>query len=210
MSDSTGRQLDNGIDERAETVTRLLDDLRGGNAAALNALLPLVYDELRRLASRQRSGLADAETLNSTALVHGAYLRLAAQSRPQWSGYPHFLAVASTAMRQILLDHARARRAAKRGGGQPHVSLEEVQSILTPAEDGAGAGAEALVALDESLNRLQQVDPRQSRIVECRIFGGMSIEDTAEALSVSPAIVKRGWAMAQAWLYRDLRQHQGS
>lgn len=210
MFNGTGGKTDKDVNERAETVTRLLAELRDGNAAALNALLPLVYDELRRLASRQRSGLSDAETLNSTALVHEAYLRLAAQSKPQWSGYPHFLAVASTAMRQILLDHARSRRAAKRGGGQAHVSLDEVQSLLTPAEDHAGAGAEALVALDESLSRLQKVDARQSRIVECRVFGGMSIEDTAEALGVSAATVKRGWTMAQAWLYRDLRQHQGT
>ena len=207
MSDSTEGQRDNRVDENAETVTRLLAELRNGSSAALDALLPLVYDELRRLASRQRSGLYDAETLNSTALVHEAYLRLAAQSKPQWSGYPHFLAVASTAMRQILLDHAKARHAAKRGGGRAHLPLDEVESILAADEDHGGAGAEALVALDESLNRLQKVDPRQSRIVECRIFGGMSIDDTAEALGVSPATVKRGWAMAQAWLYRDLRQH---
>jgi RNA polymerase sigma factor (TIGR02999 family) len=187
-------------------VTRLLRELGAGDRRAFDELLPLVYDELHGLAERQRRRWEGDETLNTTALVHEAYLRLVDQSAPQWSSRPHFLAVASRAMRQILLDYAKRKRAAKREGGRPHVQLHEIEAALK----GGGevevteARSEAIIALEDSLQRLEQNDPRQSRIVECRFFGGMTIEETAEALGISPATVKRGWAMAQAWLYRDL------
>lgn len=190
-----------------QRVTRLLHDVRAGDRHAFDELLPLVYDELRDLAHRHRRRWQGDDTLNTTALVHEAYLRLVDQSAaPQWVSRPHFLAVASRAMRQILLDYAKRKRAAKRDGDRRRVPLEEVEAALKGGGDPADARSEALIALDESLCGLEQQDPRQSRIVECRFFGGMTIEDTAEALGISPATVKRGWAMAQAWLYRGLRQ----
>lgn len=192
-----------------QTVTRLLDELRSGNRQAFSELLPRVYDELHRLAQRQTRQWEGNETLNPTALVHEAYLRLVEQSAPQWLSHPHFLAVASTAMRQIILDYAKRSRAAKRGGGRTPVPLHEVESALRATGDWSESGSAALIALDESLRRLEKHDRRQSRIVECRFFGGMTIEDTAEALGISPATVSRGWAMAQAWLYRDLKQALG-
>lgn len=193
-------------DTDQQTVTRLLHELRAGDRHAFAELLPLVYDELHQLAARQRRRWEGDETLNTTALVHEAYLRLVDQSTPQWWSHPHFLAVASTAMRQILLDYAKRKHAMKRGGERQHVPLHEVETALRGAGDPSEARSEALIALDDSLRRLEKHDRRQSRIVECRFFGGMTIQDTAEALGISPATVKRGWAMAQAWLYRDLKQ----
>ena len=197
------------VEPDQRTVTRLLLDLRAGNRPAFSELLPLVYDELHRLAARQRQGWQGDETLNTTALVHEAYLRLVDQTAPEWSSRPHFMAVASTAMRQILLDYAKRKQAAKRGGGHRPMPLHEVEATLRGGEDPSEARSEALLALDDSLRRLEKHDRRQSRIVECRFFGGMTIEDTAEALGISPATVSRGWAMAQAWLYRDLKQSLG-
>ncbi len=193
-------------DSSLPSIGPLLQELRAGHQAAFDELLPLVYDELHRLAERQRRRWEGDETLNTTALVHEAYLRLAGQSAPEWRNRAHFLAVASTAMRQILIDYAKRKRAAKRGGQRPHVPLHEVEAALLQVELSSDLSDEVLVALDDSLRRLDQRDRRQMRIVECRFFGGMSVEDTAEALGVSPATVKRGWGMAQAWLYRDLKQ----
>jgi RNA polymerase sigma factor (TIGR02999 family) len=190
--------------ERNATVGQLLGEVRAGDVDAFDRLVPLVYRELHRLAERQRRRWQGDETLNTTALVHEAYLRLAGQAAPPWQDRPHFLAVASRAMRQILLDHAKRSRRSKHGGGQRRVPLQEIEDALHGGGDPAAAGAEALIALENGLRRLEQHDPRQSRIVECRFFGGMTIQDTAEALGVSPATVKRGWAMAQAWLYREL------
>jgi RNA polymerase sigma factor (TIGR02999 family) len=189
-----------------QTVTRLLHELRAGNQQAFVELLPMVYDELHQLAARQRQRWVGNETLNTTTLVHEAYLRLVDQSAPQWSSRPHFLAVASRAMRQILLDYAKRNRAAKRGGGHVPVPLHEVEAALKGAGDPSEARSEALIALDDALLRLEEHDSRQSRIVECRFFGGMTIQDTAEALGIAPATVGRGWVMAKAWLYRDLKQ----
>ena len=189
-----------------QSVSRLLQELSAGNRGAFDELFPLVYDELHRIAQQRRRRWEGDETLNTTALVNEAYLRLVDQSAPEWQSRAHFLAVASTAMRQILIDYAKRKRAAKRGGDRPHVALHEIEAALHEAEDPSGVRDEVLVALDDALRRLDQRDQRQTRIVECRFFGGMSIEDTAEALGVSPATVKRGWSMAQAWLYRDLKQ----
>ncbi len=188
------------------TVGHLLQELRAGNQTAFGELLPLVYDELHRLAERQRGRWQGDETLNTTALVHEAYLKLADQSMPEWQSRAHFLSVASTAMRQILIDYAKRKCAAKRGGRQRHVPLHEVEGALGQAEPSSEMCDEALIALDDALRRLDQSNRRQMRIVECRFFGNMSVDDTAEALGVSPATVKRGWGMAQAWLYRDLKQ----
>jgi RNA polymerase sigma factor (TIGR02999 family) len=193
-------------DSQPETIDHVLEALRAGQPGAFDEIFPLVYDELRRIAERQRRRWSGDDTLNTTAVVNEAYLKLVAQSAPDWRSRAHFLAVAATAMRQILLDYAKRKHAAKRGGGQSHLALHDLDSVLHNGEDPAGARDEVLVALDESLERLRQSEPRQARIVECRFFGAMSIEDTAEALGVSVATVKRGWAMAQAWLYRDLKR----
>jgi RNA polymerase sigma factor (TIGR02999 family) len=193
-------------DPHPQSVDPALEALRTGKPGAFDEIFPLVYDELRRIAARQRRRWNGDETLNTTALVNEAYLKLVDQSAPDWPSRAHFLAVASTAMRQILIDYAKRKRAAKRGGGRPHLALQDLDSVLHGDQDAPGAQNEVLVALDESLGRLQQREPRQARIVECRFFGGMSIEDTAEALGASVATVKRGWAMAQAWLYRDLKR----
>ncbi|HKY61022.1 MAG TPA: sigma-70 family RNA polymerase sigma factor [Gemmatimonadota bacterium] len=191
---------------RQETVTRLLADLRAGDRGAFDDLLPLVYNELHQAAERQRRRWQGDETLNTTSLVHEAYLRLVDQTAPAWQSRAHFLAVASRAMRQILINYAKRKSTAKRGGGSRPVPIHEIETALRQAEDPSEARDEALVALDHSLRRLESLDERQSRIVECRFFGGMTIEDTAEALGISPATVKRSWATAQAWLYRDLKQ----
>jgi RNA polymerase sigma factor (TIGR02999 family) len=193
-------------DAARQTVTRLLDELKAGNREAFSELLPLVYGELHEIAARHRQHWAGEETLDTTALVHEAYLRLADQSAPQWQSHAHFMAVASTAMRQILLDYAKRKHAAKRGGRHEHVPLHKIEAALNGSGDLSDARSEALIALDRSLRRLEQHDPRQSRIVECRFFGGMTIQDTAEALGIAPATVNRGWAMARAWLYRDLTE----
>jgi RNA polymerase sigma factor (TIGR02999 family) len=186
------------------SVSRLLHELHAGNREALPELLPLVYRELHEIAGQQRQHWDGEETLNTTALVHEAYLRLADQPAPQWQSYPHFLAVAATAMRQILLDYAKRKRAAKRGGGHRHVSLQEIETALRGAGDRSEARSEALIALDDALRRLHQHDSTHARIVECRFFGGMTIQDTADALGIAPATVSRGWIAARTWLYRDL------
>jgi RNA polymerase sigma factor (TIGR02999 family) len=195
-------------DASLHSISPLLQELRAGNQSAFDELLPLVYDELHRLAERQRRRWDGDDTLDTTALIHEAYLRLAGQSAPEWQNRAHFLAVAATAMRQVLIDYARRKSTAKRGGQRVRLPLEEVDALLqgAPSSDGCD---ELLVALDESLRRLNDSSERQRRIVECRFIGAMSVEETAEALGISPATVKRGWAMAQAWLYRDLKQVAG-
>jgi RNA polymerase sigma factor (TIGR02999 family) len=179
--------------------------LRDGDSAAAVRLFPLVYGELRDRAHRQRRGWQGDYTMNSTALVHEAYLKLVDQTQPAaWNGRAHFLAVAARAMRQILIDYAKSRRRQKRGGDQVKVSFEELEGLL---EDGGALTeerADTFLALDEALRRLEMTSGRQGRIVECRFFGGMTIEDTAAALDVSPATVKRGWEMARVWLFREL------
>lgn len=178
-------------------------ELQPGDRTGVDRLFPLVYDDLRRVAGRQRRTWEGDYTLDTTALVHEAYLRLAGGSAMQWESQAHFLAVAARAMRHILIDHAKRRQAAKRGGGLRRVPLHEIEAALGGG-DPADAEDDALIALNEALSRLEAHDERQSRIVECRFFGGMGIDETARALAISPATVKRGWAMAQAWLYREL------
>jgi RNA polymerase sigma factor (TIGR02999 family) len=185
-------------------VAHLLRAVGAGERDAFDALVPLLYDELRVLARRHRRRWQGDETLGTTALIHEAYLRLVDQSAPQWTSRPHFLAVASRAMRQVLLDYAKRRHAAKRGGARRRLSLDEVQDALVAHDDPSAADAEALLAVEEALRRLERHDSMHARVVECRFHAGLTIEDTAEALGISPATVKRRWALAQAWLYRDL------
>lgn len=194
---------------RTGTVTRLLARVREGDDAAFDDLLPLVYDEMRELARAQRRRWEGDETLDTTALVHEAYLRLVDQSAPGWKDRAHFLAVASRAMRHILIDYARRRQAGKRGGDRRRLSLEEIETSLASDQDPADARDEALMALEGALESLEEEDERQSRIVECRFFGGMTIRETAEALGISHATVERGWSAARAWLYRELRRELG-
>lgn len=178
--------------------TALLRRVAEGDPHAAPALMPLVYSELRRLAAvYMRHERAD-HTLQATALVHEAYLKLIEQRQADWRSRSHFCAIAAQAMRRILLDHARGRLRLKRGGRQCKVSLSEM-----PA-GWEGESAEML-ALDESLTELARLDPRQSRIVELRFFGGLSVEEAAEVLGISPKTVKRDWAVARAWLYGRLK-----
>ena len=190
-----------------ETVTRLLVAMREGDQRAVDALFPLVYEELHALAHRKRQGWRGDQTLNTTALVHEAYLKLVNRPEDAWEGKRHFFSVAAKAMRHVLINYAEGRRRQKRGGDQPKVSLEALQELMGPDVGVSEDQAEIVLALDEALQRLEQIDARQGRIVECRFFGGMTIQETAEALNISPATVKRGWIMAQAWLYRELTAH---
>lgn len=178
-------------------ITRLLAELPHGGRDVLDRLLPIVYDELRRSAHRQLRGEGGEHTLGTTGLVHEAYLKLADLDRLEWRNRAHFFAVAAQAMRRILVDYAVSRKAQKRGGNRRKLSLDEA---ALPADQRA----DELLALDEALERLATRNRRHSRIVECRFFAGMSIEETAEALELSPATVKREWTMARAWLNREL------
>jgi RNA polymerase sigma factor (TIGR02999 family) len=189
--------------ETQATITRLLGELQDGNGAALEELFTLLYDELHTLARRQRQRWRGDYTLNTTALLHEAYLKLAGSTPPAVDDRAHFAAVAARVMRQVLCNHARAQAAQKRGGGAAAVTLDE----NAPADMNAAVAGEAelLVALDEALRRLEGVDPRGARVVECRFFGGLTIEETAVAIGASPRTVKRDWALAQAWLHRELR-----
>lgn len=174
--------------------TRLLGELEAGDAAAAERLLPLVYDELRALAGRYLRRQRRDHTLQPTALVHEAFLKLVDQTRAQWRDRAHFFAVAATAMRQILVNHALARRAAKRGGGQWRVVLEDA------AAGHPATGGLDVVALDEALKRLAAIDKRKHRIVELRFFAGLSVEEVAEVLAVSKTTVESDWRAARAWL----------
>jgi RNA polymerase sigma factor (TIGR02999 family) len=178
-------------------VTDLLARWSQGENAAREKLVPLVYDELRRLARHLLLGQRGDHTLQSTALVHEAYLRLVGHDMVHWDDRIHFFAVAAQLMRRILVDHARKHLAAKRGGDQVTLSLDE---HLAPPK----SRPLDVVALDDALNELARMNPQHSRIVELRFFAGLSIEEAAQALGVSPATVKRDWAVARAWLYREL------
>ena len=179
------------------SVTELLVKARSGDEAALANVFPLIYEELHRLAQHQLQREPDGHTLSPTALVHEAYMRLIDYSRMQWTGRAHFMAVAATAMRRILVDHARSHRSVKRGGTLRRVPLESV-------ELGTEDRAELLIAVDDALGKLKEVDGRQARIVECRFFGGMTEEETAEALGIGLRTAKRDWAKAKSWLHREI------
>lgn len=178
-------------------VTELLLAWNRGDEVALEKLIPLVHDELRRLAHRYMGGERPGHTLQTTALVNEAYLRLIDSSRVQWQNRAHFFALSAQLMRRVLVDFARARNYQKRGGDAVQVSLNE-------AVAGSTERSADLVALDDALTALAETDERASRVVELRFFGGLSIEETAEALKVSPKTVKRDWEWAKAWLLREL------
>jgi RNA polymerase sigma factor (TIGR02999 family) len=180
-------------------VTKLLVRWRGGDREALDALMPLVYKELRRIAQHYLQNERPGHTLQSTALVHEAYVRMIGQDFPHWQNRSHFFAVAAKLMRQILVDHARGRRAAKRGGAVCKLALDEVEENPLPINVD-------VIALDDALKTLAEMDEQQSRVVELKFFGGLSIDDTADVLGVSSSTVKRDWITARAWLYRELNQ----
>ncbi len=177
--------------------TELLLSLSNGNREALKELVPLVYDELRAIARSKLRHERLGHTLNTTGLVHEAYLKLIQLDRVQWQSRAHFLAIAAQAMRNILVSHARSRKRLKRGGGAPHTSLEEAADL--PVEE-----ADRILALDAALDRLATLNPRHARVVECRFFGGMTIEETAAVLDVSPGTAKRDWSLVRLWLGREL------
>lgn len=180
-------------------ITRMLEAAGRGDAAAAARLYDSVYQELRKIARAQRRRWTGDETLNTTALIHEAYVKLASAPDASYENRTHFYATASRAMRQILASYAERRQAAKRSGQR--VDLDP--DAIPLADDTA---LDELLTIDALLSRIESEDPRRCRIVECRVFGGMSVEETAEALGVSPATVKRDWSVASAWLYRELRQ----
>lgn len=185
-----------------QPVTELLAKWRAGDEAALAELTAILYDQLRRLAQKHLRKERRDHTIQSTALVHEAFLLLANQQAVDWRGRGHFFALASTLMRRILVDHARARLAAKRGGGAAAVDLDHLADVESP--HSAGHTDEDVGAIDQALTLLAEIDGRQAQIVEMRYFGGLSITETAEALELSEATVKRDWMLARAWLRREL------
>ena len=191
------------MDETTEDVTRLLAAIAGGDRGAWDELFPLVYERLRAIASRQLRGEREGHTFATTDLVHESYFALVGMDGVGWESRAHFLAVAARAMRRVLIDHARARGAAKRGGGRDPAALD-IDALPARMPD------ERVLALDEALRRLEARDERYGRIVECRFFAGMSIEETAAVLGVSPATVKRDWMVARAWLHRELSEGTGA
>jgi RNA polymerase sigma factor (TIGR02999 family) len=187
---------------RSRITNILLEWGTPGEGRPVDRLLPLVYDELRRVAHRQLGRERPGHTLSTTALVHEAYLRLVDQTRARWVDRAHFFAVAAGVMRRILVDYARRFRAAKRGGDAQHVDLDLAQVSLDER-------SEVLINLDEALGRLAELNPRLSQVVECRFFGGMTEEETAEALGVTDRTVRRDWIKAKAWLSRELQDSGG-
>mgnify|MGYP006287061391 FL=1 len=179
-------------------ITRLLEEARDGDAVALDRVFDAVYAELVILSRRQRGRWRGAATINTTALVHEAYLKLVGRSALEISGRGHFFALAARAMRQILSNHARDRQALKRGGGHAQITLDGQLPVAASAD--AADTVATLVALDRALSELEETHPRAARVVECRFFGGMTVEETATALAVSDRTVKRDWEFAQAWL----------
>jgi RNA polymerase sigma factor (TIGR02999 family) len=181
-------------------ITRLLNEVRNGDRAAEAKLLPLVYRDLHRRAANFMRGERADHTLQPTALVHEAYLRLADHRRVSWQNRSHFFAIAAGVMRKVLIDYARRNGAKKRGGAYGSISLDECV-VFSPQKSSE------IIALDEALNRLAQLDPRQSRIVELRYFGGLSLEETAAAVGLSTRQVEREWTIAKAWLHGELMNH---
>jgi RNA polymerase sigma factor (TIGR02999 family) len=185
------------VSRPGQDVTGLLIAVREGNKEAADHLVQAVYAELRRKAAAMLRLERPGHTLQPTALVHEAYLRLIDQKRVVWQNRAHFLGLAAEMMRRILVDHARGRKAQKRGGSRTRVTLDEALAASGPREID-------LIALDDALNELATLDPRQSRVVELRAFGGLSVEETAEVLEISPATVKRYWSFSRAWLARRM------
>lgn len=188
---------------RAAEVTQLLRRWEGGDPGAFDALVPLVYEELKRLASRQLGGESPGHTLHTTALVHEAYVRLAGAD-VSWENTGHFMRIAARAMRRVLVDHARRRKSQKRGEGNIALGLDSLEGFLP-----AAARPEQLIELDEALERLLALEERKGRVVELHYFGGLAYEEVADALEISPATVHRDLRMARAWLFKELKGDQG-
>jgi RNA polymerase sigma-70 factor (ECF subfamily) len=186
-----------GRGSSAHDVTLLLQAWGGGDKQALDRLAPLVYRELRRIAGRMMAAERPNHTLQATALVNEAYVRLVDTQQVSWQDRAHFFALCARAMREILIDHARARGSAKRGGDQIAIELDEALAAAPSPEAN-------LLELDDALKRLAEIDPRKSQVVELRFFGGLNLEETAEALKVSTKTVQRDWDLARGWLYREL------
>lgn len=184
-------------------VTQLLREWRGGSAEALEQLMPLVYDELHTMAARQMAREWRVSTLQTTALVNEAYLKLVGQRDVDWQNRAHFFALAARLMRRILVDNARRGLRAKRGAAAPVVPLDDAMAMPQPEVDVVDT-----LALDAALQKLEALDPDQVRIIELRFFGGLTIEETADVIGSSPATVKREWALAKGWLHRELAQIQ--
>ncbi|HEV8428036.1 MAG TPA: sigma-70 family RNA polymerase sigma factor [Pyrinomonadaceae bacterium] len=183
--------------KEAENITDLLVSYSRGDKESLDKLMPIVYDELRRQAARYLRRELPGHTLQTTALIHEAYVRLVDQRNVQWQNRAHFFGIAAQMMRRILVDHARTKKRAKRGGSHIKVSLDDA-NIAVRSQDLD------VVAVDEALSRLAKIDEQQSRVVELRFFSGLTVEETAEVIHISPATVKRDWSMAKAWLHREL------
>jgi RNA polymerase sigma factor (TIGR02999 family) len=182
-------------------VTRILERVQQGEGQAAEELLPLVYDELRRLAAQKMSGEAPGQTLQPTALVHEAWLRMVGSQEHRWEGRKHFLVTAAEAMRRILIDKARRKRALKRGAGAERIDLDQV-------EVASQAGDATLLVVDEALENLAAEDPSAAELVKLRFFVGLSVEEAAGALGISERSAKRYWAFARAWLYREIQTRQ--
>jgi len=188
-----------------EQLGDLVERSQAGDEAAAEELMPVVYDELRRIAGAYMRRERPGQTIQPTALVHEAYLRLLKGKNQDWQGRTHFLAIAAVSMRQILVERARAKQTEKRGGGRDRITLDESTFREGgPAAGAAGDVAYDMLAVDEALGRLTKLDPQQARVVELRFFGGLTIEETAATLDISPATVKRHWTMAKAWLRREV------
>jgi len=184
----------------APNVTELLLAWQAGDHAALDRLLPAIQPELRRIARRHMAGERRGHVLQPTALVNEAYLRLAASKDIQWQGRAHFFAIAAQVMRHVLVDDARERARAKRGGGACRISLSDVENLAVPQQAD-------IVALDDALSALEKFDRRKSKVIELRFFGGLSLQETADVLQVSIGTIRRDWSLARAWLYRELGAH---
>jgi len=188
----------NQTENKEHNITQMLQNWSEGNAQALDELMPLVYEELHRQAARYLRRERQDHTLQTTALIHEAYLKLIDQRDVRWESRTHFFAISAQAMRRILVDYARAKHSNKRGGGDAKISLEET-ILITSEEKGID-----LIALDEALTRLAEIDPQQARVVELRYFGDLSLDETAEAMQISRATVAREWNTAKVWLHREL------
>jgi RNA polymerase sigma factor (TIGR02999 family) len=184
-------------------ITKLLQGWQGGDRTALDALVPVVYKELHRLAHCELRKERPDHTLQSTALVHEAYFRLVGKNLPQWESRTHFFAIAAQLMRQILVDYARRHRASKRGSGVCMLTLDDAISLAKRKDVD-------VIAIDDALNTLAEIDPRQSRVVELRFFAGLSLEEISEVMGIATATVQRDWTAARAWLYREISPKSGS
>ena len=189
----------NMSNKSSPNITVLLNQISDEDDRAVERILPLVYDELRRISSKYLSDEYRKNTFQTTELVHEAYIKLIGNQHISWQSRAHFYGIAARTMRQILVDSARKRKSLKRGSGSTNLSLDDVQII-------AGGSDEQILALDEALTKLEKVESRSSKIVELRYFSGLTIEETAEMLKISPATVKRDWQFAKAWLYREIQQ----